>query len=173
MAGYRDFQLRSVFQPAVWETKNAEVPHEFYREQSSAVICCWPLPAQSFLVSGPAGPETIFLFVPRPLMFFLMGPPHRREEGSHCCYRLLPTATDCHRLLPTATDRRVFSFFCFLSRTQQRTPKYMKAGPYSCKNMLYSLMLKRCKNTAVKTFDVNRILNFQSSFHLHDHALIS
>jgi hypothetical protein len=48
-------------------------------QQSSAVICFWPYPAQSFLVLGPNGTHDyvyVFLFIPRPhIPCFEMGLP--------------------------------------------------------------------------------------------------
>jgi hypothetical protein len=46
-----------------------------------AVNCCWPSPAQLFLVSGPVGTHGQTFVRSKPLMCLEIGPPLRREEG--------------------------------------------------------------------------------------------
>jgi hypothetical protein len=62
----------------------------FVELQSRVVICCWPSPAQSFLVFCPFWTHDYALFVPRPLMCSEMGPCLRREEGYDFYCRLPP-----------------------------------------------------------------------------------
>jgi hypothetical protein len=67
-----------------------------------AVICCLPSPAQSFLVSRPI---TLLLFVPRPLIYFEIEPPPRREDWSDCYRRLSCPVLSCFPLISYYIDR--------------------------------------------------------------------